>query len=102
MPACAFIANALVGGSRTFFKIFQELLFDQVGVSAGRLRRFTVDQGKSGRIGLLSRHGLAPTGRSRGNAVTSGARPYVARRRLRAGSVGQRGSRVARARVRGA
>lgn len=54
--------NALVGGSRTFFKIFPELLFDQVGVSAGRLRRFTASQGKSGRIGLPAacRHARSP------------------------------------------
>jgi len=49
-PTWSNMMNALVGGSQTFFKIFQELLFDQVGVSAGRLRRFTAPQGESGEI----------------------------------------------------
>jgi len=43
--------NVLVDGLPAFLNFLQELLFDQVDMSAGRLRRFTAPRNESGRIG---------------------------------------------------
>jgi hypothetical protein len=71
-PTWSNMMNALVGASRSFSKILQELLFDQVGVSAGRLRRFTASRNESGRIGRCSRHGR---GRARSREKAEGRSP---------------------------